>query len=156
MVPESRFVGVTQTNFNPQEATNTITVHVIFQIDKGTVTTLPAVILGFSALSGTNPQIHPSPKRNDEHPCQFPCLSRGHIRRTDGHFSTRINSSITFIYTMFTSTQIARFLHHDLRGVLQPLRTNTLYTVNGKSFESVCCVNLHAPTYARIPPCISC
>ena len=37
---------------------------------KGTETTLAADILGFSTLSGTNPQIQ-TPKRYDEHPRHF-------------------------------------------------------------------------------------
>ena len=37
---------------------------------KGTETTLATVILGFSTLSGSNPQIQ-TPKRYDEHPRYF-------------------------------------------------------------------------------------
>ena len=66
------FCGCDPKKFNPQEATNTITVPVIFQIDKGTVTTLPVVTLGFSAQSGTNPQIHPSPKGTTSTPVNSP------------------------------------------------------------------------------------
>ena len=51
-VPESCFMGVTQIHFRPcgYQSNNN-------KLYKGTETTLAAVILGFSTLSGTNPQI---------------------------------------------------------------------------------------------------